>query len=72
MDRVHTRSVENRVVVDMNALFQPVSDDDSVISELSNFLGTIAKRCVSLTYADWRHVPQTLKDTMWNYVKVNK
>ncbi|KAK1366766.1 hypothetical protein POM88_042327 [Heracleum sosnowskyi] len=28
MDKVHTRSFENRVVIDMNERFQPVSDDD--------------------------------------------
>lgn len=70
MDRVHTRSIDKRVVIDMNAKFQPVSEDDRVVTEFGNFLGTISKRCVSLTYADWRHVPSNLKDTMWNYVKV--
>ncbi|KAK1380317.1 hypothetical protein POM88_027061 [Heracleum sosnowskyi] len=69
MDKVHTRSFDNKVVIDMNERFQPVFDDDIVTSELSNFLGTITKRCVPLTYANWRHVPDNLKDTMWNYVK---
>lgn len=71
MDRVHTRNMDHRVVLQMNERFQPVSDEDKVISELSNFLGTLAKRCVSFTYVSWRDVPKTLKNTLWNYVKVS-
>ncbi|KAK1364874.1 hypothetical protein POM88_040435 [Heracleum sosnowskyi] len=70
-DKVHTRSFDNdkRIVIGMNEFFQPIADDDKVLSELSNFLGTIAKQCVSLTYVTWRHVPENLKKTMWNYCK---
>lgn len=71
MDKVHTRSYDKRIVIGMNDSFQPIAEDDRVFSELSNFLGTLAKRCVSLTYVNWRHVPNNLKQTMWNYVKVN-
>lgn len=70
MDRVHTRNSDNRVVVQMNDRFQPIFDDDKISSELSNFLGTIAKRCVSFNYVTWRDVPASLKKTMWNYVRV--
>lgn len=70
MDKVHTRSFDKRIVIGMNEFFQPIADNDKVLSELSNFLGTIAKRCVSLTYVTWRHVPENLKKTMWNYCKV--
>lgn len=70
MEKVHTRSLDKRIVVRVNELFQPIADDDKVRTELGNFLGTLAKRCVSLTYVTWRHVPENIKKTMWNYVKV--
>ncbi|KAK1401017.1 hypothetical protein POM88_000622 [Heracleum sosnowskyi] len=49
MDKVHTRSLEKRLVIGKNEFFQPITENDKVLSELSNFLGTLAKRCVSLT-----------------------
>ncbi|KAL8121392.1 hypothetical protein AgCh_018211 [Apium graveolens] len=58
MDKVHSRPFEKRVVVDMNNRYQLVSDNDNVVSELSNFLGKIAKRCVPLTYCN--HVSEDL------------
>lgn len=70
MDKVHTRSFEQRIVIGMNELGQPITENDKVLSELSSFLGTLAKRCVPLTYVTWRKVPKNLKETMWNYVKV--
>ncbi|XP_074364988.1 uncharacterized protein LOC141706053 isoform X2 [Apium graveolens] len=68
MDKVHTRSVDKRVVIRMNHKFQPVADDDRIRAELGSFLGTL-RRCVSLTYKNWAHVPATLKKTLWDYVK---
>ncbi|KAK1378520.1 hypothetical protein POM88_025264 [Heracleum sosnowskyi] len=41
MDKVHTRSVDKRVVIHMNKEFQPILDNDKVVSELNNFLGTL-------------------------------
>jgi len=38
MFNVHTTVYDKRVVISMNQWFQPISDDDKVISELSNFL----------------------------------
>ena len=71
MDKVHTRSNDHRVVLQMNERFQPISDNDKISSELSNFLGTLVKRCVPFTYVSWRDVPEALKNTMWNYVRVS-
>ncbi|KAL8089227.1 hypothetical protein AgCh_038856 [Apium graveolens] len=47
MDKVHRRSYDNRIVIQVNEFFQPITDSDGVLSELSNFLGTLAKLCVS-------------------------
>ncbi|KAK1381043.1 hypothetical protein POM88_027787 [Heracleum sosnowskyi] len=68
MDKVHTRPFDKRIVVNMNEKFQPIVDDDKVITELGYFLGTL-KRCVPLTYKSWTDVPQNLKNTLLNYVK---
>lgn len=69
MDKVHTRPFEKRIVVNMNKKGQPISDDDNVVTELGYFLGTLRK-CVPLTYKSWRDVPENLKNTLLNYVKV--
>ncbi|KAL8119243.1 hypothetical protein AgCh_016677 [Apium graveolens] len=63
------RSVEQRIVIGMNDDYQPIAENDKILSELSSFIGTLAKRCVSLTYVTWRHVPIQLRLTLWNYVK---
>lgn len=48
---------------------QPIADDDdNLISELSNFLGTTVREFVSLTCRSWHEVPE--KDILWEYVKV--
>lgn len=64
---VHTRS--EKKVITMNNLIQPVSDDNKLTSEFSNFLGTTVREFVSLTCRSWREVPD--KDILWEYVKVN-
>lgn len=70
MDKVHMRSFDKRIVIGMNEFGQSIAEDDRVLSELSIFLGTLVKRCVPLTFVTWRHVPKSLKGTMWNYVTV--
>lgn len=69
MNKVHTRPFEKRIPLNMNNRFQPISDDDKVMSELGYFLGTL-KRSVPLTYKSWKDVPTNLKNTLLNYVKV--
>ena len=56
MDDVHTRRFDKRVFIGMNDDFRPIAENDKVLSELSYYLGTLAKRCVSLTYVTWRYV----------------
>ena len=40
------------------------------VAELSNFLGTIARDNVSLTYVNWHDVPDQLKQKLWEYTLV--
>ena len=65
MAKVHGRRAEEKVVITLNNKGQPVSDNQKVITELSNFVGTLARDNVSLTYVNWHVVPETLKDEMW-------
>ena len=67
MLKVHARGPDDKVVITLNEDGQPVSDN---ISELSNFLGTLAKDNVSLTYINWHVVPEQLKRQMLEYTLV--
>lgn len=68
---VHARTRDERPVIFLNKQNVPVSRDGKVTRELSNFLGTVAKDNVSLTYVNWRLVPEQLKKKMWDYTRVN-
>lgn len=70
MTDVHRRTVDERPVIFLNKSGAPVSKNKKIIRELSNFLGTLAKDEVSLTYVNWRLVPETLKKKMWDYTRV--
>ena len=67
MTKVHARTPDDKVVIELNEDGQPVSDN---ITELSNFVGTIAKDNVSLTYINWHVVPDSLKRQMLDYALV--
>lgn len=70
MDRVYARN--EKKLMTLNRRFQPVSDcGDKVISELSNFCGTIAKDYVPLTFTNWHQVPKMDKDVYWDIVLVS-
>ncbi|KAL6555066.1 hypothetical protein OROGR_006324 [Orobanche gracilis] len=65
MDHVHTRKEKKEIK--LNNKFQPISDTDKTLSELSLFLGTTVRDFVSLTCVSWKEVPD--KDLLWQYVK---
>ncbi|KAK1359107.1 hypothetical protein POM88_043581 [Heracleum sosnowskyi] len=66
MDRVHTRGEKPEIRLSEND--KPISDDDDhLLSEFSNFLGTMIRDFVSLTCRSWTKVPE--KDILWQYVK---
>ena len=67
---VHKRTLDERPVIFLNKLGAPVSKNKKLIRELSNFLGTLAKDEVSLTFVNWHVVPDKLKKKMWDYTKV--
>ena len=51
---------------------QAVGPTNKIVSQLSNFIGTIARnpRFVSLMYTSWHVVPNDTKKLMWEYVNV--
>lgn len=70
MSKVHARGPEEKVVVSVNEDGQVVSDDEKIITELSRFLGVLARDNVSLTYVNWLVVPDQLKNKLWEYALV--
>lgn len=66
MNHVHTRGEKKEII--LSAEGQPISDDDHLLSEFSNFLGTTVREFVSLTCSSWTEVPD--KEVLWQYVKV--
>ena len=70
MSRVHARNPNEKVVISLNAKGQAISDKEKDVAELSNFLGTIARDNVSLTYVNWHVVPDQLKQKLWEYILV--
>ena len=70
MAKVHARSSENKLVITLNEKGQVVSDCQKVVTELSNFVGTLARDNVPLTYVNWRVVPENLKKQLWEHTLV--
>ena len=67
----HARTRDERPVIFLNKKNVPVASNPKLTRELSNFLGTLAKDNVSLTYVNWKVVPEQLKKKMWDYTRVN-
>ena len=70
MNSVFTRGLDERPVINLNHELQPVSDNQKTISELSSFLGIIARLYVPLTCVSWLKVPDEQKIGWWDFVKV--
>lgn len=69
MLKVHGRSAAEKKFIELNKRGQPVGDRKTR-AELSNFLGTLVKDHVSLTYINWHVVPDELKKRMLKYTLV--
>ncbi|KAL8115937.1 hypothetical protein AgCh_022435 [Apium graveolens] len=66
VEKVHGRSANEKPVIKFSKQGQPIGDR-KIISESSNFLGTLVKDHVSLTHVNWHVVPQELKKNMVQY-----
>ncbi|KAK1383111.1 hypothetical protein POM88_020846 [Heracleum sosnowskyi] len=66
MLKVHGRSTDEKKAIKLSKRGQPIGDR-KLTCELSNFLGTLVKDLVSLTYVNWHVVPKELKQKMMEY-----
>ncbi|WMV42634.1 hypothetical protein MTR67_036019 [Solanum verrucosum] len=66
---IHARNLEerNEVAFDKG---QAVGPTNKIVSQLSNFIGTIARnpRFISLMYTSWHAVPKDTKKRMWEFI----
>lgn len=70
MFKVHARSANEKVFIKVNKKGQPITNRKDR-AELSNFLGTLVKDHVPITYVNWHVVPQELKKMMLEYTLVS-
>ncbi|KAH0765095.1 hypothetical protein KY285_000966 [Solanum tuberosum] len=66
---IHARNLEERKEVTFDK-GQAAGPTNKLVSELSNFIGTIARnpRFISLMYTSWHAVPNNTKKRMWEYI----
>lgn len=69
---IHARSLENREEIILDDEGEPIGPTDKVVSNLSYFLGTLARNsdCCPLIYTNWKAIPDSFKEHMWEYVNV--
>ena len=70
MNDVYTR--QEKKVIKLNEHLQAIADDDKVLSEFTNFLGTLARQSIPLTYVSWHKFPDERKTELWEFIKVNR
>ncbi|KAG5630419.1 hypothetical protein H5410_002136, partial [Solanum commersonii] len=66
---IHAKNLEERKEVTFDK-GQAVGPTNKIVSELSNFIGTIARnpRFISLMYTSCHAVPNDIKKRMWEYI----
>ncbi|KAH0773666.1 hypothetical protein KY290_010803 [Solanum tuberosum] len=66
---IHARNLEERDEVTFDK-GQAVGPTDKIVSELTNFIGTISRnpRFINLMYTSWHAVPKYIKKRMWEYI----
>lgn len=67
---VHARELEEREEVTLDDDGEPVGPNDKVVSDLSYFLGTIARNATycPLIYTNFKALTKDERDAIWNYV----
>ncbi|KAK8958457.1 hypothetical protein KSP40_PGU010096 [Platanthera guangdongensis] len=70
---IHARTLEERIEVTLNEHGQPIGPTDRAVSDLSLFLGTLARNSAfcPLLYTSWASMPDENLERVWNYTKVN-
>lgn len=70
LSKVHERGADEKIMITLNEAGQPISENQKIITELTNFVGTLARDNVSLTYVNWHLVPELLKKKLWKETQV--
>lgn len=70
--KIHARTFEERVEVTYNDVDQPIGPTKKVVSDLSLFLGTLARNSTfcPLKYTNWSGMPEKNKNHVWRYANV--
>lgn len=71
MCKVHVRGPDEKMEINLNGDGKAVFHDQSIITDLSNFLGTLVNDNVFFTYVKWHVVLKQLKNQMSEYMLVN-
>ncbi|KAI5435668.1 hypothetical protein KIW84_022186 [Lathyrus oleraceus] len=68
--KIHGRTLEEREQVTINEDGRPIGPTSKVVSDLSLFLGTLARNSTfcPLIFTNWTRMP-TKKKTFWRYIK---
>jgi len=72
--QVHARNTEDRSEVILDKDEEPVGPNDRVVSDLSYFLGTLARNSdfCPLIYTNFKALLKDYKEWIWKYVMVIK
>lgn len=69
MNAVYTMRADEKKIIKLNIELQAVADDDKVLSEFKDFLGTLGRQSVPLDCINWPRFPQQQKEELWSFVK---
>ncbi|XP_050901671.1 uncharacterized protein LOC127108269 isoform X3 [Lathyrus oleraceus] len=66
---IHARSLAERQKITLNEEGEPIGPTQKIVSEFSNFLGSVARMSdlCPLTYTNWKAIPNK-KENIWAYV----
>lgn len=69
---IHARPTQDRQEIILDDYGEPIGPTDKIVSDLSYFLGTIARNSefCPLIYTNFKVVPVDYKDRMWEYGNV--
>ncbi|WRX30286.1 hypothetical protein QQP08_022773 [Theobroma cacao] len=69
--QIHGLTENNSNFILLNTRNQPIGPTDEAVNNLSTFLGTLARNAMlaPLVYVDWRAMPQSNQNDMWDLVK---
>lgn len=70
-NNIHARTLEEREEVTFNDDGQPIGPTNKAVSNLSLFLGTLARKATfcPLTYTNWTNVPDRNIKRIWAFTK---